>query len=254
MKKHILLSALLVSIFLMGTVTTFSQKFSVGARLGLDFATYSNFSKEKSDLSDLGLTAKRNTHAGFVGGVMAYYDFNKFLGLQGELLVDRKGGKMTVTGTETTFDDYGDPISVSVSEVSTVGITYLTIPILLRGGTEFGRFKIHGLLGPYFAIGLGGKAKITEDGTTTTYKVVFKKEPENPSADDKNDYHKIADVGLTIGAEPAFKLGPGDIIVDLRYNLGFIDTKNPFKKGDKYHPWCNRSFSLTFGYVITLGK
>lgn len=243
MKKQILLKASVVCLFLFGAISAYSQ-FSVGARLGLDLGSYSNYSKLKSDLENGGgSSVTRVPHVGFQGGFTGSYFFNKFIGLQAELIVDSKGEKVK--------DDQLNQLGENVSVVSTIGVTYFTIPILLKGGAQFGKFKIYGLLGPYFAFGLGGKATTTGDGNTETANIVFTKETETG---DDNVHYKRADVGLTIGAEPAYKLGPGDIFLDLRYNIGFIDVQNPYSKGDDYYTMDNRSFGISAGYIYKFGK
>jgi hypothetical protein len=243
MKRQILINAILVSLFLVGTVLAFSQKFSAGARLGVDFGYLSNFSKLKSNAEESDGTVKRNMHAGFQGGFVAAYSFNKILGLQGELIVDRKGEKLTYTFK----DAHGD---YDVKE--NFSVTYLTIPILFKAGAEIGKFKIHGILGPYVGIGVAGKAEMSGEGRTESFTIKFNQQPE-----DGDDYFhaKRLDVGLTIGVEPAFKVGPGDIFLDLRYNYGFLDIQNPpSTKPEGYYARNNHSFGISAGYLITFGK
>jgi hypothetical protein len=253
MKRQILINAILVSLFLVGTVSAFSQKFSAGARVGVDFGYLSNFPKLKSHVEEsAGSAVKRSIHTGFQGGLVAAYSFNKFIGLQGELIFDRKGEKLAYTytypgGTKSSHTNYDYKVNYS--------ITYLTIPILIKAGTEIGKFKIHGLLGPYVGFGLAGKGVYTGD-INNTYTSKFQKSPENPKTEEEylTPYLKRLDVGLTIGVEPAFKVGPGDIFLDLRYNYGLLDIQNPYKELEGYFARDTRSFGISVGYLITFGK
>ena len=251
MKRQILINAILVSLFLVGTVSTFSQKFSLGARAGVDFGYLSNFSKLKSQAEESHGTVKQNMHTGFQGGIVAAYSFNKVLGLQGELIFDRKGEKLDYSYTYTGATKSAG-MTTSFKENNT--ITYLTIPILLKVGTEIGKFKIHGLLGPYIGIGIGGKVKFSGTGDIKDIDVKFEKAPENPTSDQQYEYLKRLDVGVTIGVEPAFTLGPGYIFLDVRYNYGLLDIQNPYKKPDGYFTRCNHTFGISAGYMITFGK
>ncbi|MCX6243230.1 MAG: porin family protein [Bacteroidetes bacterium] len=242
MKKQVLISTILLAVFLLGADSAFSQKFSIGAKLGMDVGFYSNFSKIKSDVEDAteDVTVKHPGHLGFQGGFVAILDFNKIVGLQMEMLFDRKGEKYKYTGAGTTVTE-------------NVGVTYLTIPILFRAGGSIGdKFKIHGIIGPYFGIGLGGKMKITGGGEEYEFAAKFEKEPEDGGGD--YYYMQRFDVGLTFGVTPAFTLGPGDLFLDLRYNFGFMDTQNWYEKGDNYYALNNRSIGFTVGYVYTFGK
>jgi len=239
MKTNKFFYAIFTAMLLMSSISSFCQYFSAGARVGMDFGSLSNFSK--INLLDLNNEpgVKRNVHAGFQGGFMATYSFNKIIGLQGELILDRKGVK--VTDTYSGF-----------SVVNEISISYLTIPILIKIGTEIGKFKIYGILGPYIGIGLGGKATFgTINTQVSEMDVKFSQEPKDG---DNYEHLKRLDVGLAIGVEPEFKLGPGDILLDLRYNFGFLDINNPYQKGDNYYSNANRSFGVSLGYMIPFGK
>ncbi|MCX6244162.1 MAG: porin family protein [Bacteroidetes bacterium] len=245
MKKQILLNAILLTVFLWGTVSSFSQNFSVGDVLGMDFSSYSNFSKVKSEAEAAGATVKRNPHVGFRLGIMGAYSFNKYIGLQTEIVFDREGEKYTVTSPTPDGEFKG---------VYTIGVTYLTIPILFKAGSEIGDFKIYGLLGPYISVGLAGRDKGTSNmenlNPSFSRSVSFEQEPQN--GDDQKHLKRL-DVGLTIGVEPSYKVGPGDIYLDLRYSFGFLDVQNPYEKGENYYARYNRCFGFSVGYIYTFG-
>jgi len=246
MKTKKLFYAILTSALLMSSLSSFCQYFSAGARVGMDFGSLSNFSKVKSDAEDVGEKVARNAHVGFQGGFFGCYNFNKILGVQAEFIFDRKGEKLTYTGT-----DHGDIITGTMN----TSVTYMTIPILFKGGYDFGRFQVYGIFGPYIGIGLAGKLKYTENGTSVERSMKFTKYDATSSVDDGPYEHANRfDAGLTIGVQPGFKLGPGIIIMDLRYNFGFIDVQNYSPKPDNYYVRCTRSFGLSFGYVIPFGK
>lgn len=232
MKKQKLINAILFSALLIGSIPGFSQGFSVGVRLGGDLGYYSNFSDLKSEYEVDENSLSRSPHTGFQGGFVVGYSFNNHFGIQGELIFERKGARYS----------YEDNDFATVE--TKYGITYLTIPILIKAGTEFGKFKVHGIIGPYFGMGLGGKA--TTMGIEVP--VQFKKEPQL----EDGVFMKRFDFGFTIGIIPAYKLGPGDVSLDLRYNLGFLDTRNPYNEGDGYYSQCNRSIGISVGYTMTL--
>ncbi|MCX6248510.1 MAG: porin family protein [Bacteroidetes bacterium] len=246
MKTKDLIFAILASTLLMISLDTFSQGWSVGARFGGDFASLSNFSKEKSSMDQIypNTDYTRKIHPGFQGGFFGAYLFNKFIGIQAEMIFDSKGE--TVTYNRKNAEGETGKITNNGT------INYFTIPILFKGCAAIGKFfSIYGILGPYVGIGLGGRGKITGNGEDKTRSVVFTSE----TGTDDNVHAQRIDVGLTIGVEPGFKAGPGIILLDLRYNYGFTDVQNPGDhKGDNYYPRCNRSFGISAGYVYAFGK
>jgi len=247
MKTKKLFYAILTSALLMSSLSSFCQYFSAGARVGVDFGSLSNFSKVKSDAEDGGDKVARNAHMGFQGGFFGSYNFNKILGVQAEIIFDRKGEKLTYTGT-----DHGDIYTGTMI----TSVTYMTIPILFKGGYDFGRFQVYGIFGPYIGIGLAGKLKYTENGTSIERSMKFTKYNDATAADDDSpmEHANRLDAGLTIGVQPGFKLGPGILILDLRYNFGLIDVQNYTPHADNYYARDTRSFGLSLGYVIPFGK
>jgi hypothetical protein len=235
MKKHYT-TFLVLSFIFFGAVPVLGQKFSVGAKLGIDLGFYSNFSDLKAEYEVDEIKIKRNPHTGFLGGLQASYDFSDMFGIQSELLFDRKGATYIIQDPdfETTKTKWS--------------ITYLTIPILLKIGFRVDDFNFFGVIGPYLGIGLGGKISTL---SIIVLPVEFKKEPEDAFAD---VYMKRVDLGLTIGVVPSYKLGPGDIFLDIRANIGLLDVHNPNSKGDDYFAQCNRSIGLALGYKMKIGK
>jgi hypothetical protein len=205
-----------------------AQGFSAGGKIGMGLSTLSNWdsrssgsdSKSRSPLValDISLTGK--------------YMFNDFLGLQAELQYVQKGEVLKTDGTSDT-----------IYKVKTK-INYLTIPILVSVNKTFGEIKVYGNIGPYIGIGLTGHYVIkgpVEGGEELKF---------------QEGGLRRFDMGLCIGAGVGYRFGPGDIIFDLRYDLGFIDTNSTpdDEKGSNYKSTCNRTFAISVGYVIPIGQ
>jgi hypothetical protein len=150
-------------------------------------------------------------------------------------------------------------------------LNYFTMPILFKAGYAGEVFRIYGLVGPYVGIALSGKEKVYQDKIEQdSYTVEFGEgetsDAETTTGGFKGYKANRLDVGVTIGLEPCVKLGPGEIFLDLRYSLGFIDIDHPTdSQKQDYNDWasdndelayykrCQRAFGLSFGYIFRLG-
>lgn len=241
MKTKKLHSVIVLIIFLMQIPSAFSQHFSVGGKVGMDLSSYSHWSKDKSNMFEGASSLKHPPKIGLQIGAVGNYSFNEYVALQVELLLQQKGQliKYKSEDAKTTY-----------SNKSSATVTYITIPILVRGSYSFGKFTLSAVLGPYFAIGVAAKSKYDVDGNSGSVTYKFSK----PTEDDSTGTLHRFDIGLSFGLIPSFEIGPGSIFLDLRYDLGFIDVPNPYTKPDNYYTHYNRNFGISVGYLFKLGK
>lgn len=241
MKTKKLHSFIVLIMFMTQIPSAFTQHFSVGGKVGMDMSSYSNWSKDKSNMYDAATGLKHPPKIGLQIGAVGNYSFNDYVALQVELLLQQKG-QLIKYESENADSKY--------SNMSSATITYITIPILVRGNYSFGKFTLSAVLGPYIAIGVAAKSKYDVDGNSGSVTYKFSKPLEDDST---GSFHRF-DIGLSFGLMPSFEIGPGSIFLDFRYDLGFIDAPNPYKKPDNYYTHCNRNFGISVGYLFKLGK
>ena len=197
--------------------------------------------------NDISYNGNLKAISGFTGGAAIEAKMSSFFSWQAELLFVTKGFSDKFSGPGYSYT-YSQKIS------------YLEIPLLAKGNFTQGKFKAFILAGPSIAYGLGGKyaysGSYTSSGT-----IYFKSAPANYTGNDsyynKNETNQI-DIGLQFGGGVGYELGPGVIILDARYGMGFIDlykkaygnATNPnFDNTSKY-----RVFALTIGYAIKIAN
>ena len=263
MKTKNLLFAVVASLLVMSSLSSFSQGMGVGARFGFTASTFSNWSKllsdEIVDASDLH-PAKVGLQVSFVLNPM----FSKIAGMEIEFNFEQKGYAITNTIT----NEAGKKVDAKMAAT----YNYMTIPILFKGGYSFGMFSVYGFVGPHVSVALGGNMKYYENTSLQEeYTIEFGQgevSDDNGKIGGPRSVYKASriDVGLTFGVQPGIRLGPGDLVMDFRYNIGFIGLDNPTsgQKSDyndfaadndmlPYYSLCNRSFGFSVGYIFRLG-
>jgi hypothetical protein len=150
----------------------------------------------------------------FFGGFMEY-DFIKNFGLQGELLYNPMGGGYAVQGNN-----------------GNIGISYLEIVALAKYNIPVDpSVKIFFVAGPQFGIKLSANAHSDANSTDT----------------DISNNISGSDFDIVIGTGTSFKVGPGSIVFDLRYNIGLSNINKTSPPSNS-----NQAFSLAFGYAFHL--
>lgn len=162
---------------------------------------------------------------GFVGGAGFEFGIIKnFFSVQPELLFIQKGEQ---------YDE------MQVKTKST--LNYLELPVMAK--ISFGSPAIKGYLnaGPSLAMGLTGKYKVQGGMDAGEMGIRFGDSMDNTRRYIDNRF----DFGLQFGGGCSIGLGPGSIIADVRYGLGFSDLDSQDKSK-------NRSWAFTLGYAIPI--
>lgn len=202
------------------------QSFTVGGEAGLNF---SDFSVDP----DLGLDVE--SESGFTLGAVVGYDFAPagLIGVQSGLSFSQKGA--TISPADT--DDEAD-VDLDYLEVPLLGV--LNIPV---SGTQVApRLYAGGILG--FELSCDLAVVDVEDAVTTSG------ECDAPGFDENRLETNGVDFGFLFGGGVGFDTGPGQLILDARFNVGLTDindTPDPSPVEIK-----NRTFQLLGGYRITL--
>ena len=218
MKIFSSLSAVLLLVVLMST--SLQAQFGIGVRAGV------NFAEQHINTDD---DYQSNQITGLVIGIPLELALSKFIALQPEINFQQRGGEVVY------FNSQGIRTSVENE------FNYLEIPLLLKVGYTSNRFSLAAVGGPSFSYALGGNTTFTLANVSTENAINF----------DDDDINR-SDVNLILGAQVGLPLGPGKLMVDGRYNYGIsdVDDRTIFGEDEKF---TNRGFSLSAGYMITLG-
>jgi hypothetical protein len=187
MKRHLLVVFSLVAFVALLGVTTASAELSweVGAKGGVSIAKFVG-----NDADSL----VKDSHVGFNGGLFVLANVTDRFGVQLEGLYTQKGG-------EGKVDFGGGPVDV------TVRADYIEFPLLAVFSYPASEtVSLRGFVGPGFAFNT--KAEVEGGGTTT----------------DVKDQTKSFDFLGILGVGAAFNVGTVNIIVDGRYEYGFISV------------------------------
>lgn len=204
-----------VSLFMVGTA--YSQ-ISIGPKAGVNFSTITgkNNSLDKKSL------------VGFNVGVVTNIGISEMFSIQPELFFSQQGYR------------FGGTVLDSPATV-TQTFNYVNLPILAKA--TFGEGNVRGYvnLGPYVGYMVGGKNTVDLQGNKSTSKTDFALEKQ------LNRF----DFGIAAGGGALFKLGQGDLMLDLRYSLGLttVSDKVIFETGRD----TNSVPSISVGYLFPLG-
>jgi hypothetical protein len=176
--------------------------------------------------------AKKVAKLGFQGGLVAFAGISEIFGVQMELFYSQKGVKITATQNNTT------------AKVWTT-VNYLEIPVLARLTYSNKGFILFGNFGP--AVGIGLNARLATDpdmGFNSEIKF------------EEGGLTQV-DIGVVVGAGVGYRLGTGQLFLDLRYEYGLTDINNvssSVKDNPDYESNMNRNFGISVGYLFKLGK
>ena len=149
----------------------------------------------------------------FFGGFFGY-DFIRNFGLQGELLYNPVGGGFSSQGQAGGND----------------GISYLEFVVLAKYSVPVSPvIKIFFEAGPQLGIKMSATEHSDATGTDT----------------DISQYISGTDFDLVVGTGTAFRVGPGNIIFDVRYNIGLSTIQ---KNGNAHNS--NQVFTMAVGYGL----
>ncbi|MEO6524084.1 MAG: porin family protein [Mucilaginibacter sp.] len=211
MKKTLLLLSLSLSISL-----TYAQtKFGVIA--GLNLASISSTSS--------GSSISSSSLAGFHVGAFADFELSKSVSIQPGVLFSLKGGSDESTQSSGSY-------SVHATDKLTLNYVEIPVNIFYHIPVSIGKIFLGG--GPYVALGLSGKEKVTYTGSVSgnaEANVTF----GSNSGDVKNP-----DFGLNLGAGIALQ---NNLLFKVGYGIGIANLSNT--SGTTSH---NNVFGISVGY------
>lgn len=204
MKK--LMKLTLVLIVSASTTTIYAQKFGVVA--GLNLANMHD-----KDESEIGTTSKVGFH---VGGTIELPINDNFSFASGAIF-STKGFK---------YDMSEDYMGMHMSAELTANMMYIDIPLTAKGSWDITRnMKVYGLLGPYCAIGVGGKME-------SNFSFMGQSESASEDIPWGTDGLSRFDMGFTAGTGVSFNA----VSVGVSYQYGLMNDLQ------------NRLLSFSVGY------
>ena len=159
-----------------------------------------------------------NTRTGFHLGAMVEKSFSQTLNIQSGLLLSSKGAK--ISGNAFT------------SEISPL---YLEIPVNALYRERFGNNKVQLFAGPYIALGIAGKRKVTFGSETESNDVKF------GTANDSN--FTLTDVGMNIGAGIEIRR----LLIRFQYGLSLLNLD---PQGSDNEDIKHRVIGISMGYML----
>ncbi|WMJ72031.1 porin family protein [Cytophagaceae bacterium ABcell3] len=217
MKKIIFTTALAVLSFFSGYKA--DAQFSLGARAGLNFST---FSGELPDDID------RRWVVGPKFGAIVNYGFTDVFSIQGEINYSMQGGQ---TMRYPTIED------------ERMALGYINVPLLAKFTFGDENFRYFVNAGPY--AGFAARGRLLGDDYS-----------EVVSTYDAPVYRR--DYGFAVGAGVMYPMGPGNILFEARYTHGIFDVMvrdgvRPNETPEGVDPRQTRVIHLSVGYLIPFG-
>lgn len=208
---------LLALLFVVGLgFTSMAQSISVGPRIGATFANV-KFS------SDEGSMEFKNT-TGLQLGAVVNYNINEMLSIQPELLLVQKGFKAGDSDEDGSM---------------TLKYNYIEVPVLAKVSFGTEAFRGFATAGPTFGYLTGGKYIYEFDGEEETEDIEFE------------DEDRRSEVGLSIGVGAAYKVGAGELNLDVRYGFGLTSLNDTESEGDNPKAK-NRVVGVSLAYLFSL--
>ncbi len=202
MKKHLLLTAVIVAAIAVGTpLVASAQIWNLNIYGGW---SYSDISGARTALTSGGYTS------GFGGGVGAELRLNEDWGWEFGLWYIQKGTQGTFTAGNDNTGFFPEPTSTFDG---TISLDYVELPILVNLYFPVGRTAdIRAYIGPAFAFLTKSNATGTLDG--------------EPVDQGMSDIFDDADFTFMIGAGGQWKLEKVNLMLDFRWDIGATNVSN----------------------------
>jgi hypothetical protein len=230
-----------IALFLSLVFQAQAQKFGIGVKGGLNFATSSGNSTFGLSSTSFSASALTSNFTGFNGGIYAIIPFGALMGLQVEANYMQQGYKATGSSANN--------LSISFDETRT--LNYFQVPLLARLSFGTDLIKVWGNAGLYgaFLSNASLKSSVTAAGgitgnfSTTSFE------------QDVTKNIKGFDFGGVIGAGVGYGVGKGYITLDARYNYGFVEIHDSqISLSSLYNNTAsgqNRVITVSLGYLFT---
>lgn len=186
--------------------------------------------------------AQRPFRVGVIGGYnMASFDGDGAEGADSRSGFDIGGliqipmGEMITIQPEVHYSQRGASFE-DEGEGSEVALDYIHVPVLLRAGVPLAEgFDFDFIVGPSFAFKMGCKIE-PEDG-------------DSVDCEETEGEPKSTSIGIIGGGSFAWAAGPGDVLVDVRYDWGLTNISDSDADGTEIK---NTALQFLIGYAFPL--
>jgi hypothetical protein len=192
------------------------ERFYLGLRGGASFNTYT------IPQAVWRYESGRNRRVSYEAALFAEFKAFRFLSFQAEVVFAQD------------FFTAKEIIPSAASQVDTFRAMSLSFPLLIKVPISFKFFDISPYAGAYFTLPLG-KVDEKADGSVSSSSAYTVKPP----------------VGFSLGVDMGYLLGPGRLLLDLRYNRNIGITRIQRTGGLQY---MKDAIGLTLGYKFILWK
>jgi len=223
---------LLTLILCLGVIVTTQAQLEVGLKAGV------NIANQSSDIDEF----ETNSATGLYLGLPVRIHINDNLVVQPELAFMQKGSTQSYEVSVPGFYESSGDLKGTLN--------YLEIPIMVQYLLGDGDIRPYVQAGPSIGIGLGTKSsgEITE---TTIDFITGDETTETTDIDESGSFEDAGlsgiDFGVGIGAGAIMEAGPGNLSLNLLYNLGFA---NIIDEGDA--KLNNRGLGINVGFSIPI--
>jgi len=208
-------------------------RFSIGPRLGANLSTATFNNLEQSTSSSGTLTSSRTPLLGVQVGMVASIGKGPWM-VQPALIFSQKGVRQKATATNSFFS--GETFTATLDATSRVNFLELPVNVVYAFGADGQGFQV--FAGPYLAMGVGGKAKISEKLTSSDPNSLFNGEvsgsksfafgskfvePDYSSAG--GDYFDARVRRFDVGANLGIGYRTGPFQVQLSYAFGLLNAQ-----------------------------
>jgi len=224
MKKLLIISIICYTF----CISDIKAQFSVGVKFGANWSSLTGYNVPEG--------SKAVLNRDNVFGAALDYSLNKNLSLQSEFLYSGKGdAQENSDGTNLTK----------------FNMNYLEIPMLAK--YTFGKktLKSYVIAGPYLAYWINGATEWTDNQSLNEQSYSFANVflPDNKTVLTNNRL----DYGFDLGAGLSYAFGPGNLILDARYEYGLTSYNGYIgSKPANFTSHDNRVLALTAGYMYKL--
>jgi len=255
------LMKLIICFFAISALTASAQKITITPKFGEDMYHL----HLSTNIRNEGVSEK--TIGGFTGGAAFTFRLGRIFSFQPEIMYVTRGISQTDVFT------FPNTNIVNGSITSNATLSYLEIPLLLKATYKSDKLRVFVNAGPSFSCGLGGHYKnsaagITSNAGNTSGTIFFDYPPSNYNGSSlyfSNTNYDRWDLLFEAGGGVGYDIGPGTLLLDIRYGIGFVNFETKENMNTYYAFSTNsptsanntskyRISSFTIGYALPLVK
>lgn len=214
-----------------------AQTFRLGPKAGIN---YSRINMKPDHIQP----DENSLKFGYQGGWVFNWMLSDMFSMQQEVLFQQKGNKIEDKREETINNEV---FEIEYEEALT--LNYIDLPLMFRFG--FGdpydkQFFIN--FGPRVGFLVGGNRAWNENRKKKQPDDGFKEERQGVNSINESNYEK-AEFGVDLGLGYSINTGPGELVIDLRWNIGASDIMNEGVQSET-HRMTNQGVSASLNFLF----